>query len=154
MSFQEANFYFLVHAVNQVSPAGPRGEERREQRFFFPCSLRAGWSHLPYCWPGCYFCSWPQASWMLQVYISHANERRDQTLLIKYSFSVKHKHKRREQLGNCSWSIHSRGDSLATEGLVRVYCVKRCEVPSGASCLCWKRCFWHQLLIASNPSMC
>lgn len=28
----------------------------------------------------------------------------------KYSFSIKQKHKRREQLGNCSWSINSRGD--------------------------------------------
>lgn len=39
MSFQEANFYFLVHVVNQVSPAGPQGEEKREQRFFFSLVL-------------------------------------------------------------------------------------------------------------------
>lgn len=33
MSFQEANFYFLVHAVNQVSPAGPRGRRGGDSVF-------------------------------------------------------------------------------------------------------------------------
>lgn len=34
MSFQEANFYFLVHVVNQVSPTGPRGRRGGNSVFF------------------------------------------------------------------------------------------------------------------------
>lgn len=42
MSFQEASFYFLVLAVNQVSRAGTQREARREQRFPLVLLWRVG----------------------------------------------------------------------------------------------------------------
>lgn len=107
--------------------------------------------HTPYCWPRLYF--WPPFRCMLQLYISHANGRRDHTLMIK-NIVLAFKNGEEGTIGKLFLAYQFSRRKLAMKGFVRVcVCVKEFKGVSGASCLCWKRCFWHQqLLVMPNRS--